>query len=65
MPNYKRSDMCNAIDDYIINASYRLVLKLRYCEGLTYEQVGERTGYSTQHVKRICKTYKDFLISRI
>ena len=65
MPNYDRFAMGDTIDRYVINARYREVLRLKFCEGLTYEQVAESTHYSTQHVKHICKTYKDDLISRI
>ena len=63
MPGYRRSDMCNAIDEYVINPTYRKMLKLRYCEGLTYEQIAGLTNYSTQHVKYICKKYKDDLMN--
>lgn len=62
---YSRSDMCAAIEDYVINSRYREVLRLRYCEGLTMEQIAAATNYSTQHVKHICKTYKDYLISHL
>ena len=65
MPNYRRSDMCNAIEEYVINHRYRKVLKLKYCEGMTYEEVAEVVNYSPQHVKHICKTYKEYLMSRI
>ena len=63
MPKYSRFTMSHAIDEYVINPRYREVLKLRYCEGFTHEQVAEATHYSTQHVKHICKAYKDLLIS--
>ena len=62
---YKRSDMCRAIDEYVINPIYREVLKLRFCEGFTYEKIAEIRNYSPQHVKHICKKYKDFLISHL
>lgn len=65
MPTYKRCDMQEAIEAYIINPRYREVLRLRYCEGMTHEQIGEAVNYSTQHVKAICKRYKDMLISRL
>ena len=65
MPNYRRSDMCNAIDEYVINYRYREVLKLKYCEGMTYEEVAETVNYSPQHVKHICRIYKDYLMSRL
>ena len=60
---YKRSDMCAAIEDYVINSAYREVLRYRFCEGYSYEKIGELCHYSPQHVKHICKSYKDYLIS--
>ena len=65
MSNYNRKTMLGVIDDYVVNPRYREVLRLRYCEGMTHEQVGEATNYSTQHVKSICKDYKELLISHL
>lgn len=65
MPKYNRFDMCKAIETYVINSRYREVLQLKYCEGLTYEQVAEATHYSTQHVKYICGEYKEYLLSHL
>ena len=62
MPKYNRYDMQRAIESYVINPKYRQMLYLKLCEGMTYEQVAEACSYSTQHVKAICKEYKDFLI---
>lgn len=60
---YSRRDMHNVIEDHVVNPRYREVLRLRYCEGMTHEQVACTTNYSTQHVKTICKKYKDHLFS--
>ena len=65
MPKYNRFAMGKAIDEYVVNPRYREALRLKYCEGLTYEQVAEAVHYSTQHVKTICKEYKDYLISHL
>ena len=65
MPDYRNSDMCHAITEYVRNLRYREVLRLRYCEGHTYEEIGEITNYSPQHVKHICKAYKEFLMSHL
>ena len=65
MPKYNRFDMLNAIENYIINPRYREVLRLKLCEGQTYEEVAEAVNYSTQHVKHICKKYKAFLMSHL
>ena len=62
---YRRSDMCNAIDEYVINPAYRRVLHLRFCEEMSYEKIAEICNYSTQHVKYICKKYKDFLMNNL
>ena len=55
--------MLRAIDEYVLNPRYRELLRLRFCDGMTYEQISEAVNYSAQHVKHICKTYKDYLIS--
>ena len=62
---YSRKAMSATIEDYVVNPRYREILRLRYCEGVPYERIGEITNYSTQHVKSICNAYKDELISRL
>ena len=62
---YKNSDMIIAINEYVHNAQYREVLRLRLCEGYTYEQIAEIARFSPQHVKHIVRLYKDLLISQI
>ncbi len=62
---YKNSDMLRAIDEFVHNPKYRELLRLRFCDGFTYEEIGEAVGYSTQHVKFICKSYKELLISQV
>ena len=63
MPKYNRFELSKLIDTYVVNPRYREVLRLKLCEGLTYEQVAEAASYSPQHVKSIVKEYKGFLIS--
>ena len=63
MPAYKNSDMCRASDEYVHNPRYRELLRLRYCESFTYEQIAEAVNFSPQHVRYICKYYKALLIS--
>ena len=65
MIKYNRFDMRRAINTYVVNPRYRNVLLLKYYEGHTHEEDAEMTHYSTQHVKYICKEYKDYLISRL
>ena len=65
MPDYKNSDMTRTIEEYVRNPRYRAMLRLRFCEGATYEEIAETVNYSTQHVKRVCKTYKPVLMSHL
>lgn len=65
MPEYKNSDMRRTIEEYIHHPRYRIVLQLRYCESLTYEEIGEEVGYSPQHVKDICRRHKHTLFSHL
>ena len=62
---YKNSDMLRAIDEYVHNPRYREVLRLRFCESCTYDQIAEAVNFSPQHVKHICRSHKDLLISRL
>ena len=48
--------LCEEIEDSIDRhtvGSEALVLKYRYIEGLTYDQVGRRMDYSNTHVRRL------------
>ena len=65
MPEYSNSQMRQIIDEYIHHPRYRIVLRLRFCESLTYEEIAEEVGYSPQHVKDLCRRYKPLLISRL
>ena len=65
MPIYSNTDMCRAIAEYVHHPKYREVLRLRFCDGFTYEEIAGVTNFSPQHVKHICKTYKQILISHL
>ena len=65
MPKYNRFDMLKTIEAYVINPRYREVLRLKFCEGLTHEQIAEAAHYSPQHVKYICRQYREFLMSHL
>lgn len=65
MPVYKNSDMMLAIDEYVHNPRYRELLRLRYCDGYTYEQIAEAVNFSPQHVKKVCQSYKALLLSHL
>lgn len=65
MPDYKNSDMLHVINEYVRNPRYRELLRLRFCEGRTYDEISEAVGYSPQHVREIVRTHKDLLIRHL
>jgi DNA-directed RNA polymerase specialized sigma subunit len=65
MPVYKNSDMLYIINEYVHSPKYREILRLRFCDGYTYEEIAEAVNFSPQHVRYICKSYKPMLISHL
>jgi DNA-directed RNA polymerase specialized sigma24 family protein len=62
---YRNSDMQAAIDEYVHVTWQREALRLRFCEGLTYEEIGGRLGYSTQYIKEIIRKHRDILFANV
>ncbi|MBR6351715.1 MAG: hypothetical protein IKR93_05280 [Firmicutes bacterium] len=63
MKLYSRTRAAEVIDEYVPNEKYRCVLKLRLCEDMGYEAIGEAVGYSTQWVKDIVRRYRPEIMS--
>lgn len=53
MVSYTNSAIRAVIDEHIHHALYREILKDRYIDGLTYEQIAERHDLSVRWVKAI------------
>lgn len=53
LPEYTTSQMDHLINEHIHNIRYRAILKLRYLDGLTYDQIAEEMDMSVQQVKTI------------
>ena len=62
---YSTKRVADVIDEYIPNERYRQILKLRLCQKIPYETIGEKVGYSTQWCKDIVKRYKEDIFSLI
>lgn len=60
---YTNSQMQEAINEHIHSAWQREACKLRFCDGLTHEQIAERLGYSTQYIKQIIKKNRTILFT--
>lgn len=50
---YTNSQIAAIIDDCIHNAKYREILKDRFIDGLTYEQIAEKHDITPRHCQRI------------
>lgn len=53
IPDYTNSQMNSLIDEHIHNVKYRAILKLRYLDGMTYDQIAEEMDMSVQQIKTI------------
>lgn len=45
MPEYKNSDMLVIINEYIHHPRYREILRLRFCDGFTYEEIAGEVNF--------------------
>ena len=62
---YTNSRMIAVIDEHIHSSWQRQALKLRFCDGMTHEQIAEALGYSTQYIKEIVKRHKQTLFDNL
>ena len=53
MKEYKNSEICAVIDEYIHNERDRRLLKRRLVDGICYEPLAEEFGLSVQRTKTI------------
>ena len=60
-----RSEFENAIDEWCLNKKYREILKHRFLDGCTYEEIAEIVDMSDRQVKRIVYKYGDAVLNHI
>jgi len=65
MKDYSRSEIGNAIDEWILNERNRYILKRRLLDGLTYEKLAEEFDLSTQQIKNIVYKCQDKLFRHL
>lgn len=63
--NLPRSEIEKIIDEWCFNHKYRYILKLRFLDGLTYEEISEHVNMSDRHIKRIIYKYGDRVLKHI
>ena len=53
MRDYSRTELTNAIDEWILNEKYRAILKRRLIDGICYEPLAEEFDMSPRQIKDI------------
>ena len=54
------SELQNNINERVFSERDRLILKLRYIDGLTYDKIAEKdVKLEVRQIRRICKKYEN------
>ena len=65
MKEYTNSQIAYVIDEYIHKKIHRDLLKRRYIDGLTFEELAEEFDLSVRHTKSIVYKYDNTIFSHI
>ena len=65
MRDYSRTELNEAIDEWILNQKHRLILKSRLIDGLTFEALAEMYDMSPRQIKRIVYKTQETLFRHI
>lgn len=65
MRDYSRTELTEAIEEWILNQKHREVLKSRLIDGLTYEALAEMYDMSPRQIKRIVYKAQETLFRHI
>ena len=65
MKEYTNSQVAAVIDEYIHKKRNRELLKMRYIDGLTFEELAEKFDLSVRQTKNIVYTNEKVIFSHI
>ena len=65
MRDYSRTELNEAIDEWILNKKHRCILKSRLIDGLTYDALAEMYIMSPRQIKRIVYKAQETLFRHI
>ena len=65
MRDYSRTELNEAIDEWILNKQHRAILKSRLIDGLTYDELSEMYYMSPRQIKRIVYKAQEKLFRHI
>lgn len=65
MKDYSRTELTEAIDEWILNQRHREILKSRLIDGLTYDELSEMYYMSPRQIKRIVYKTQEVLFRHL
>ena len=65
MRDYSRTEIENAIDEWILNEIHRAILKRRLIDGICFEPLAEEFDMSVTQIKRIVYKGQDKVFRHI
>ena len=65
MKEYSRTEISEAIDEWILNQKHRDILKRRLIDGVTFDDLAEEFLMSTRLIKRIVYKTQETLFRHI
>jgi DNA-directed RNA polymerase sigma subunit (sigma70/sigma32) len=65
MRDYSRTEITEAIDEWILNERNRCVLYRRLIDGITFEKLAEEFDMSVRQIKRIVYKGEDVIFRHI
>ena len=65
MRDYSRTEITEAIDEWILNERNRRVLYRRLIDGITFERLAEEFDMSVRQIKRIVYKGEDVIFRHI
>ena len=65
MKEYSRTEITNAIDEWILNEKHRDILKRRLIDGICFEPLAEEFDMSVRQIKRIVYKCEEIIFRHI
>lgn len=65
MKDYSRTELTEAIDEWILNQRHRDIMKSRLIDGLTFDALSEMYAMSPRQIKRIVYKCQETLFRHI
>ena len=65
MRDYSRTEIAEAIDEWILNEKYRAILKRRLIDGICFEPLAEEFDMSTRQIQNIVYKTQDILFRHL